>query len=167
MKHAKCFVFISAMAFTSGCAVSRSIVLQTAVGPAPFDTGTGSSEGRLVVYSALGGGNSNPDSGPHHSDYKIYAADGKQLKYVSNWVGTFIEDPATVGLAPGNYTVAAKAIASGTVKVPFAIEAGKTTEIRLDGSKLYQGRRTNTAQFVRLPNGFVVGWAVPDGSKEK
>ncbi len=167
MRHTNYFVCIAVMAFASGCAFNRSLVLQTAVGPAPFDTGTRSPEGRLVVYSALGGGSSDPDSGPHHSDYRIYGADGKQLKYVNNWVGTFIEDPATVGLAPGNYTVAAKAIASGTVTVPVAIEAGKTTELRLDGSKLYQGPRTNAADFVRLPDGFVVGWAATEDTKEK
>jgi len=168
MKYTKYLFPIGLIVLASGCAFNRPLVLQTAVGPSPFETGTGSPEGRLAVYSALDTGfSSDPDASTHHSDYRIYSADGKQLKYVHNWVGTFIEDPAVVSLAPGRYNVVARAAASGTVTVPIVIEAGKTTSVHLDGSKLADGRKTSDSALVRLPDGWIVGWRAKENEELK
>ena len=110
---------------------------------------------------------SDPDASIHHSDYRIFSADGKQSKYVHNWVGTFIEDPAVVSLAPGRYIVAARAVASGTVTVPVIIEVGKTTSVHLDGSKLATGRKTSESDLVRLPDGWIVGWRAEENGEAK
>jgi hypothetical protein len=53
------------------------------------------------------------------------------------------------------------------VTVQVVIEAGKTTPVHLDGSKLNQGRRTAASDFVRLPDGFVVGWVARESSGRK
>lgn len=103
----------------------------------------------------------------HHSDYKIYSLDGKVLKKVSNRVSTILEDPATVNLPPGKYKAVAKAAGFGMVTVPVVIEAGRTTFVRLDGSELTSGRKTSTNDFVRLPDGLVIGWRAPDETEPK
>ena len=168
MKHTNYLLPICCVVLGSSCAFNRDVVLRTAVGPSPFETGTGSPEGRLAVYSAFDPGmTSDPDASTHHSDYRIYPADGKQLKYVHNWVGTFIEDPAVVSLAPGRYNVVARAAASGTVTVPIVIEAGKTTSVHLDGSKLADGRKTSDSALVRLPDGWIVGWRAKENEELK
>src|SRR5438477_13105795 len=168
MKYTNYFFPIGLIVLASGCAFNRDLVLQTTVGPPPFETGTGSPEGRLAVYSTLDTGlSSDPDATAHHSDYRIYSADGKQLKYVHNWVGTFIEDPAVVSHAPGRYNVVARAAASGTVTVPIVIEAGKTTSVHLDGSKPADGRKPSESELVRLPDGWVVGWRAKGDGEPK
>jgi len=168
MKYRNYFFPIGLLVLASGCAYNRPLVLQTAVGSSPFETGTGSPEGRLAVYSTVDTGlSSDPDATAHHSDYRIYSADGKQLKYVHNWVGTFIEDPAVVSHAPGRYNVVARAAASGTVTVPIFIETGKTTSVHLDGSKLTDGRKTSDSDLVRLPDGWIVGWRAKENEESK
>jgi len=168
MKYTNYLFPICLVVLASGCAANRHVVLQTAVGPPPFETRTGAPEGKLTVYSALDTGlSSDPDASTHHSDYRIYSADGKQLKYVHNWVGTFIEDPAVVSLAPGRYSVVARAAASGTVTVSIVIEAGKTTSVHLDGSKLADGRKTSDSDIVRLPDGWTVGWRAKENEEPK
>jgi len=153
----------------AACVAPRSIAVVTPVGPAPFERSRKTPEGDLLVYSAFDlGGRSDPDASPHHSDYEIYAADGKRLQYVNNWVATFSEDPKEVRLAPGCYSVVARAVPSGTLKLPVVIEAGKTTTVRLDGSKLPTGSRQRpSSEFVRLPNGFIVGWRAKENGEVK
>jgi|SRR5437667_6721262 len=168
MNQTNYFVPICLIVLVSGCAFNRQVVIQTAVGPPPFESRTGSLEGRLAVFSALDAGmSSDPDASVHHLDYRIFSADGKQLKYVHNWVGTFIEDPAVVSLAPGRYSVVARAVASGTVTVPVIIEAGKTTSVHLDGSKVDDGRKTSESDLVRLPDGWIVGWRAKENGEAK
>ena len=167
MKYTNYFLLMGLIVLASGCAFSRHVVLQTAVGPPPFVVATRSPEGGLAVYSASDIGTpGEPDYVNYHSGYKIYSLDGKMLKYVNNRVGpTYVEDPATVSLPPGRYNVVAGAAAFGTVSVPVVIEAGKTTFVHLDGSKLSSGRQTAASDFVRLPDGSIIGWRATTETK--
>ena len=168
MKHTNYLLPICCVVLGSSCAFNRDVVLQTAVGPPPFKQASHMPEGELVVYSAFDPGmTSDPDASTHHSDYRIYSADGKQLQYVHNWVGTFIEDPAVVSLAPGRYNVEARAAASGAVTVPVMIEAGKTTSVHLDRSNLADGRQPSESELVRLPDGWIVGWRAKGDGEPK
>src|SRR5258706_9838587 len=149
MKPALCYSTIGMAILLSACATSRERTVLAPVGPTPFEHARNSPEGALIVYSAVDAGStSDSDAYPHHSGYRIFFDDGKQLKYVNNWVATFSEDPATVGLAPGGYKVSARAMRFGTVTVPVVIEAGKTTAVHLDGSEISKGRRTAASNFV-------------------
>ena len=159
MKKALCYSMAGVTVFLSACATRQTTVLPP-VGSAPFEQARSSPEGALVVYSAPDqGSTSDPDAYPHHSGYRIYFDDGKQLKYVNNWVATFSDEPAIVGLAPGRYKVVARAVRFGTVTVPVVIEAGKTTAVHLDESQLPKRKDRASSDFVHLPNGFAVGWA--------
>ena len=168
MNLTNCFSLVCLIALASGCAFNRQVVLDTAVGPPRRLAESRTDEGGLVVYSGfdLGGGGMDSDYN-HHSDYKIYSLDGKVLKKVSNRVSTILEDPATVNLPPGKYKAVAKAAGFGMVTVPVVIEAGRTTFVRLDGSELTSGRKTSTNDFVRLPDGLVIGWRAPDETEPK
>jgi hypothetical protein len=168
MNLANCCSTVCFVALVSGCAFNRSIVLDAAVGPPRPVVESRSPEGRLVVYSGFDVGGGGVDSDHNlHSDYKIYFLDGKALRDVSNKVSNVIEDPATISLPPGKYIVIAKAASFGMVTVPVVIEAGKTTPVHLDGSELTGGRQTSTNDFIRLPDGLIVGWRAQDAAEQK
>jgi len=169
MKYTNYLFPICLIVLASGCALNRHVILQTAVGPPPLVVASGAPEGGLAVYSALGIGTpGEPENVYYHSGYKIYSLDGKMLKYVNNRVGpTYVEDPATVSLSPGRYNVVARAAAFGIVTVPVVIEAGKTTFVHLNGSELTVGRQTSTSEFVRLPDGLIVGWRAKEAGEPK
>lgn len=123
-----------------------------------------------MVYSAWDIGSPGDQSDVavnHHSDYRILSADGKPVKQVNNFVGTFIEAPVTVSLLPGHYTVVAQATALGTATVPINIEKGKTTDVHLDGSPLLIQGQSSDADFVRLPGGSIVGWRANETPEAK
>lgn len=169
MKNLLNFAAVGLATFLTACASTPQTSALSPVGPAPFEPASHTVEGQLLVYSAIDPGlSSDQDASIHHSDYRIYLPDGKPLKRVTNWVGTFTEDPAVVGLAPGRYDIAARATGGGTIKVPVIIEAGKTTTVHLDGSKPPTGvRERPESDWVRLPNGFVIGWRGPIDSQPK
>ena len=146
----------------------RQRVVVAPVGPPPQVPASRASEGGLVIYSALETGpTADSDSAHFHSGYRIYSADEKPLKWVNNRVATYSEDPEAVSLPPGYYRVAARAAGFGTVTVPVVIEAGKTTSVHLDGSKLTSARQSSPSDFVCLPDGFVIGWRAKDDGGEK
>src|SRR5262249_11362338 len=136
------------------------------VGPAPFAYPRSTPQGELLVYSALNtGANTDQNATTHHSDYSIELPDGQRFKYVNNSWSTFSADPQEVALAPGRYNVAARAINSGMVKVPVIIEAGKTTAVHLDGTKpATPSTEPPESDWVRLPNGLLVGWRAGAGN---
>ncbi|HYM35009.1 MAG TPA: hypothetical protein VET48_06395 [Steroidobacteraceae bacterium] len=143
----------------SGCVVALPPISIEPVGPQPASLKTiRVSVGNLVVYSALEPARSGfDDAEPRRSDYEIFAADGMLLKRVSN-IAAAGEVPAIVPLAPGRYTVNAKANGLRKVTVPIVIEADKTTFVHLDGSELSGVERSQTTEVVRLPDGSAVGW---------
>jgi hypothetical protein len=114
-----------------------------------------------MVYSGLAMGSySDMERVHYHSDYRLCSADGKPLQWVRNRVGQLSEDPASVGLPPGRYSVTTRAAGFGTVTVPIVIEPGKTTSVHLDGSEPI-GQGTGHG-FVSLPDGLIIGWRAKD-----
>ena len=160
MKSLLALSLVVIVGFLAACASSHQGVALGPVGPAPFEHARHTSQGELVVYSALQVGNSSDqNAATHHEGYEIFSADGTRLKYVNNWVTTFTQDPAVVALSPGRYVVAARAMGNGTVKVSVVIEAGKTTGVHLDGSQpATPAQEPSEAQWARLPDGRIIGW---------
>jgi hypothetical protein len=115
--------------------------------------------GHLEVYSATklyisdGGFSYAP-----HTDYEIYSKDGALFERVRNATDHFDEDPSLVLLPVGRYVVKAESRSYGLVAAPVTIENGRTTSVRLqqglNASPVLAG---TDAQYVRLPNGLVVG----------
>jgi hypothetical protein len=153
------FTTLSALLFGAGCAVPREATL-SAVGPEP-GAGVAKVEktmaGTLVVYSAWRRtGTEDPDHRVH-GNYEILSADDKPFMQVRNYITPMLEDPASVQLAPGQYTVKARVQGYGYVTVPVVIESRKRTALYMDDST--QPERRENAEKVQLPDGRVIGWA--------
>ena len=92
-----------------------------------------------------------------HRDYQIYAADGRYLRRVWNSRSHEDETPSLITLPAGNYVVKADAEFYGPVSVPVVIVPNRTTRVILQpGWK--PGTAAPNAQFVHMPNGYLVGW---------
>lgn len=116
-----------------------------------------------MVYSDWENASSAVDTEQlRRSDYEIRSNEGQVLRRVSNRVGFFGSDPATVELAPGRYVVIARASGRrGQVVIPVVIETGKSTFVHLDGSEPAGVKRATAAQVVTFADGKVVGWRAP------
>jgi hypothetical protein len=79
------------------------------------------------------------------------------MRLVDNLSGSFYQTPMTVSLPPGEYKVKARATNSGLVDVPVIVKENKTTIVDLDGTILPQHKPTGAGQWVRLPDGQVIG----------
>jgi hypothetical protein len=158
-QHSFCFVLAALFA---GCATSSNPVVKEPVGPdlAAPRINLSQGQGRLMVYSATEVDDAVNAYFPTHSAYTICDAGGKFLKHVDNRTGSFEQTPVTVSLPAGNYKVRARATNAGTVEVPVVIKEGKTTIVDLEGATLPQRRPTGAGQWVRLPNGQVIGMRV-------
>ena len=153
--------------FLAGCASTSQSNNLAPVGPAPFAYPRSTPQGELLVHSARNtGAATDQNATTHHSDYWIELQDGQRVKYVNNSVSTFSADPQAVALDPGRYNVTARAVNSGTVKVPVIIEQGKTTTVHLDGSKpATPSTEPPESAWTRLPNGLLVGWRAAAGNE--
>ena len=151
-----CGILVAALA---GCATHSEIVMNQPVGPdlARSRINLNQGKGHLVVYSALEVDDQVNAYFPTHSSYAIYDSDEKLMRRVDNRSGSFYQDPATISLPAGTYKVEGRATNSGVVLVPVIIEQNKTTVVDLEGSALPQHRPTGAGQWIRLPNGQVVG----------
>src|ERR1043166_6250391 len=128
---------VSLVPLLVSCASARKVAVLEPVGPTPLATSVAGqeTEGYLKVYSLRGiysdeGVNYHP-----HTDYTIYSGDGKRLKEVKNRIYPYSEEPASVGLAAGNYTVEALANGYARVRVPVIVEAGRVTNVQLESIK--------------------------------
>ena len=99
-----------------------------------------------------------------HTDYVIYGSDGKFFTWVKNAAGNTDETPAVVRLPAGSYTVQAEDDDYGRVRVPVVIENGQTTAVYLEPNWSPLINQKDTGNFVRLPNGWIVGWRAADAS---
>jgi len=97
---------------------------------------------------------------PTHSSYAIYTTDGKLVRRVGNRSGSFYQDPVPVSLPQGTYKIKGRATNSGEVTVPVVIEEKKTTVVDLEGTNLPQRKPTGAGQWIRLPDGQVIGMRV-------
>ncbi len=79
------------------------------------------------------------------------------MRRVDNRSGSFYQTPMTVSLPPGEYIVKGRATNVGMVNVPVIVKENKTTIVDLEGATLPQHKPTGAGQWVRLPNGQVIG----------
>jgi len=129
----------------------KPVALQT-VGPDPTVSSRAGDDGYLRVYSARERAVIDPNAeaffwnndfgrndflhGAAHSSYTLANAAGQVFKTVPNANGSNDSAPALVPLPPGHYQVHAAAeeydAATFQVVVPVVIEAGRTTDVRLE-----------------------------------
>jgi hypothetical protein len=152
-----------AAAFLSGCATEKQGLVLNPVGPPPSPSSPASSgAGALVVYSAdkvNADFNARDPDRREYSDYQIFTATGKLLRWVRNSSGTILQDPATVSLPPGKYRVVARANGYGHVTIPVFIVAQQKTILHLEGGNPWPDASIfNPTNAVYLPDGQAVGW---------
>jgi hypothetical protein len=157
-------IAIAAVALLSGCVSSQNALVLDPVGPSMLQTTTSSTStnGMLMVYSAFRRNadfNSRDPNRQEHSNYEILTGDGELLQKVPNNSRTMLEDPTTVELLPGKYSVKARANGYGFVTVPVIIEARKSTILHLEGGGFWPDETVfNQTNAVRLPDGNIIGW---------
>jgi hypothetical protein len=164
----KWLVFLAVMApsiLLTGCVVGRQELVLDTVGPASVSPPPHSLAGSLTVYTAYdvhAHFNSRHDYGREYSDYEIFTRDGTLLKRVHNNSDSILDEPARVALPPGKYQVVARANGMSRVSVPVVIEPQRSTVVHLDDGRSWPGEMTlNATNVVRLPDGFVVGYRMP------
>jgi hypothetical protein len=148
-----------ALTLLPACAFQSAPVAVQPVGPAPDQTAGKTHDGYLVVYSAWGLVNENKAPVDHHSRYTITSDDGKMNRVIINHIDRFDEGPIHLPLAPASYKVKALSAHSGMVIVPVIIKPDQITYIYLDGQARPKPTEQSQTDFVRLPDGQVVGWA--------
>ncbi len=161
MKRLWGFVVAATIGALAGCATAP-LVLNEPVGPNPLIAPSGETAGKLKVYSAT---EEEHDVGFQtayfqRSPYTIYGLDGREIKHVNdNNRSEFLPLPRIVELAPGNYLVEAlTAVGFGEpVAVPVVIEAGRTTEVHLNGH-WQPPSNAPKKELVLAPAGFPIGW---------
>jgi len=119
------------------CASARKVAALEPVGPAPLATSVAAkrTERSLKVYSLRGIYNDEGVNYHPHTDYTIYSGDGERVKEVKNKIYPYSEEPASVSLAAGRYTVEALAKGYERVRVPVIVEAGRATSVDLESRK--------------------------------
>jgi hypothetical protein len=159
MKRLKSSLCIILAITFAGCATETPVVVDQPVGPdlsqPRIDLNRGA--GRLVVYSALECVDAVESDHPTHSSYMVYDTNGNIVRRVDNRSGSFYQSPMAVSLPAGEYKVRACATNTGLVDVPVIVKENKTTIVDLDGATLPQRKPTGAGQWVRLPNGLVIG----------
>ncbi|PZR74282.1 MAG: hypothetical protein DLM52_09700 [Chthoniobacterales bacterium] len=150
----------AAMLLTSFASAQPTIV-SAPVGPRPPGLHEGDYIGFLTVYSATeqhpNGDNTYANV---HTDYRIYAADGRLFKQVRNSLSPTDETPERMTLPKGSYVVVAQSETMGTVHIPVVIQTGKATDLRLERVKDWKPTAISArdSDYVRLPNGQIIGY---------
>jgi len=67
-----------------------------------------------------------------HSSYVVYTIDGKLFNNVKNHHSVDDEVPELVSLPVGSYTVVARSLRDGYVRMPVVIKEGQQTILNLD-----------------------------------
>ncbi len=156
LKSSFCIILATAFA---GCAAHSPVIVNQTVGPdlAQPRIILNNGNGRLVVYSALESLDAVESDHPTHSSYIIYDKSGNVVRRVDNRSGSFYQSPKTVSLPPGEYTVKGRATNVGLVGVSVIVKKNKTTIVDLEGATMPQRKPTGAGQWVRLPDGRVIG----------
>ena len=96
--------------------------------PTPFAADSPVSHGYLVVYTPTRqtewGFN---DYYYPHTGYRVYDSRGKSVEWVTNHDSAIDQDPQTVKLLPGNYTIQGRGFAAHV-----QIKLAETTKVHLD-----------------------------------
>jgi hypothetical protein len=160
MKTMRTFLMALGAAALAGCAATSTTVVTEPVGPdlARPKINVEAGQGRLLVYTARDVGIGDPVAYfPTHSAYRILNDDGTPLRTVDNRSSTFDQQPLTVTLPVGKYKVKGRATNAGEVIVPVVVAENKTTVVDLEGSVFPQHGPTGAGQWIRLPDGKVIG----------
>ena len=151
------------------------------LGPGPTGVVQGTGDGSLVIYSARTLADVdlcteewryNNDFGKNaflyeaaHTDYTIYAPEGKVLKRVRNARDPNDDAPTVVTLPPGSYKVEAEGVNCDAERVnvllAVVIKPGQTTLAHLDSGWSPMGDYRE-AEVAKLPCGKVIGWRAPE-----
>lgn len=159
MKRFYGYIVIVAVQLLGACASSRQVTILDPIGPAPrINAATQDTAGFLKVYSLAGIYNDQGVNYHPHTDYTIYARDGVRVKKVKNAAFPYDEEPTTVSLPAGTYTVEALAEGYAVVRLPVAIETGRLTTVYLEPSNRPAIARADIDAWVRSPTGKAVGW---------
>ncbi|HYM35354.1 MAG TPA: hypothetical protein VET48_08165 [Steroidobacteraceae bacterium] len=127
------------------------IVIENAVGP--YDVHHESTtQGSLMVYSALNGLTTRDPTHPRHTNYDIYTIDGRLIQTIVNRSGSFAQDPLRVSLPAGKYQIVARAVNIGKVMLPVVIVAGRTTTVDLNKELSTASADGLKEDWVTLPN---------------
>jgi hypothetical protein len=156
------------IAILPGC--SSPTLLREPVGPDPFVSKTADPDGTLRVFTATEEVN---DIGfetaySQRTDYTICDWNGKTIQHVrDNNKGHFEATPRSIQLRPGIYNIRAlAAIGLGEwIMLPVVVEAGRTTDVHLNGHWRPPVDSPETA-FVHTPTGRPIGWratTLPNG----
>ena len=148
-------------ALLSGCAGYKAGLVLEPVGPPIIHSDLEGTNGTLVVYSAFDvhpNFTSTDNNRRRHTDYKIFAHDGRLLHVVHNDARTILESPIEVELPAGDYRISARANRFGPVAVPVIIFPHRTTTIHLEGGSTPDDPSMAQTNAVRLPDGQFVGW---------
>jgi len=163
MKAIRIVTTILGAALLAGCAATQTTVVSQPVGPdlAQPKINVNAGQGRLLVYTARDVGIGDPVAYfPTHSAYLIYKDDGSLLRRVDNRSSTFDQMPQTVTLPAGKYKIKGRATNAGEAVVPVVVAENKTTLVDLEGNTLPQHAPTGAGQWIRLPDGKVIGMRV-------
>ena len=146
-----------AAAMSVGCARPANLVVAQPVGPA-ITTAADAQQGELVVYT-----DSNVDPDPAQAIREPgtgrlgFTVTDPTTGLVVRAVATGSADAPTLKLSPGQYEIRAESISGATVQARVYIEAGKATELFLDGSRTLPDASTNS-NAVLAPDGSFIGW---------
>ena len=102
------------------------------VRPGNSDYHTESRQGYLRVYSASDKVRDGDTRYFPHSSYVVYTIDGKLFNNVKNHRSADDEIPELVSLPVGSYTVVARSLRDGYVRMPVVIKEGQQTILNLD-----------------------------------
>jgi hypothetical protein len=143
----------------AGCATHTAVTVDQPIGPdlAQPRIKLNNGEGRLIVYSALESADAVESDHPTHTSYLVYDKSGVVVRRVDNRSGSFYQSPEMISLPAGEYRLEGRATNIGQVTVPVVVKENKTTVVDLDGGNVPQRKPTGAAQWVRLPNGQVIG----------
>jgi hypothetical protein len=97
-----------------------------------WDYHSESRQGYLKVYSASDKVRDGDTRYFPHSSYVVYTNDGKLFNNVKNHRSADDEIPELVSLPVGSYTVVARSLRDGYVRMPVVIKEGQQTILNLD-----------------------------------
>jgi hypothetical protein len=136
-KLSKAALFIAPLALclggsTTAQAGDGNLLFPGAVRPGNWDYHTESRQGYLKVYSASDEVRDGDARYFPHTSYVIYTIDGKFFKNVKNHRSADDEIPELVSLPVGSYTVVARSLRGGYVRVLVVIKEDQQTILNLD-----------------------------------
>jgi len=117
---------------TVALAGGRDPLFPGAVRPGNWDYHSESRQGYLKVYSATDEVRDGDTRYFPHTSYVIYTTDGKVLKNVKNHSSGDDEIPELVSLPVGSYTVVARSLRDGYLRIHIVIEEDQQTILHLD-----------------------------------